>query len=70
MAKFLEETFIELVILKFRGTKRINSLDAFLFEYRPSKDGIKANLVGFGQKVCILDERLASPVPRGCLLHA
>ncbi|KAL9629107.1 MAG: hypothetical protein Q9164_007019, partial [Protoblastenia rupestris] len=40
-----KETFIELAILKFRGTKKINFLDVFPFEYHPSKDEIKANLV-------------------------
>jgi hypothetical protein len=48
--KVFGETSIELAILKFRGTKRINSLDAFPLEYHPSKDKIKAHLVECGRK--------------------
>ncbi|KAI9726527.1 MAG: hypothetical protein M1835_003773, partial [Candelina submexicana] len=48
--KVFGETSIELAIVKFRGTKRINSLDAFPLEYHPSKDEVKANLVECGHK--------------------
>ena len=48
--KVFEEIFVELIVLKFRGTKRINSLDAFTFEYHSSKDEIKVNLVKCGRK--------------------
>lgn len=52
--KVFEETFIELVILKFRDTKRINSLDVFPFEYHSSKDEIKTNLVDCDRKFVFL----------------
>lgn len=48
--KAFGETSIELAILKFRGTKMIDSLDAFLLEYHPNKIQVKANLVNCGQK--------------------
>ena len=35
--KVFGETSIELAILQFRGTKKINSLDAFRLEYHPNK---------------------------------
>ena len=44
------ETSIELAIIKFRGTKRINSLDAFPLEYHPNKNEIKAHLVEYSRK--------------------
>lgn len=48
--KAFGETSIELAILKFRGTKRIDSLDAFPLEYHPNKIQVKANLVELGRK--------------------
>jgi hypothetical protein len=47
--KVFGETSIELAILKFRGTKRINSLDAFALEYIRAKTRsrhISSNAVG------------------------
>jgi len=44
------ETSIELAIMKFRGTKRISSLDAFPLEYHPNKNEMKAHLVECGRK--------------------
>jgi len=48
--KAFGETSIELAILKFRGTKRIDSLDAFPLEYHPKKIEVKAHLVECGRK--------------------
>jgi len=48
--KVFGETSIELAILKFRGTKRISSLDAFPLEYHPNKHEVKAHLVECGRK--------------------
>ena len=48
--KVFRETSIELAIWKFRGTKRISSLNIFPFEYPPSKDKVKAGLVDCGRK--------------------
>lgn len=48
--KAFGETLIELAILNFRGTRRIDSLDAFPLEYHSNKDKIKAHLVQGGQK--------------------
>lgn len=47
--KVFGETSIELVIMKFRGTRRISSLNAFPLEYHPNKDKVKAHLVGCGR---------------------
>lgn len=48
------ETSIELAILKFRGTKRIDSLDAFPLKYHPNKSQVKADLVDCGRKFASL----------------
>ena len=48
--KAFGETSIELAILKFRGTKRIDSLDAFPLEYHPNKSQVRADLVNCGRK--------------------
>lgn len=48
--KVFGEASIELAILKFRGTKRINSLDAFSLEYHQNKDEIQPKLVECGRK--------------------
>lgn len=44
------ETSIEIAILKFLGTKMIDSLNAFPLEYHPNKIQVKVNLVKCGQK--------------------
>jgi hypothetical protein len=49
-SKVFGETFIELAVLKFRGTKRISSLDAFPLAYHPNKDKVKVRLVECGWK--------------------
>ena len=48
--KVFGETSIELAILNFRGTKGINSLDAFPLEHHPNKNEVKAHLVDCGRK--------------------
>ena len=52
--KAFGETSIELAIMKFRGTKRIDSLDAFPLEYHPNKNQVKADLVDCGRKFASL----------------
>ena len=47
--KVIGETPIEVAILKFRGTKKIHTLDAFPFEYHPNKKEMKAHLVECGR---------------------
>lgn len=49
-SKVLGETSVELGIPKFRGTRKVNSLDAFPLEYHPSKNKILAHLVDCGRK--------------------
>jgi hypothetical protein len=44
------KTSIELVIPKFRGTQRINTLLAFPLKYHRDKDQIKSDLVNCGRK--------------------
>jgi hypothetical protein len=44
------KTSIELVIPKFRGTQRINTLPAFPLKYHRDKDQIKSDLVNCGRK--------------------
>ena len=44
------EVSIELKIMKFRGTKRINTLEAFPLQYHRSSNSIKADLVQCGRK--------------------
>jgi hypothetical protein len=41
---------IELVIPKFRGTKRINTLPAFPLKYHPDKNQVKSDFVKCGRK--------------------
>jgi len=48
--KVFGETAIELAITRFRGTKRISSLDAFPLEYHPNKNDAKAHLLECGRK--------------------
>ncbi len=48
--KAFGETSIELAILKFRRTKRIDTLDAFPLGYHADKAQVKANLVECGRK--------------------
>ena len=48
--KVFGETSIGLAILKFSGTKTINSLDAFPLEYHSNKDKVKAHLAKCGRK--------------------
>ena len=48
--KVFGETSVELGIPKFRGTRKVNSLDAFPLEYHPSKNKILAHLVDCGRK--------------------
>ncbi len=43
--KAFGETLIELAILKFRGIKRIDSLNTFPLEYYSNKDKVKAHLI-------------------------
>ena len=52
--KVIGETPIEVAILKFRGTKKIHTLDAFPFEYHPNKQEMKAYLVQCGRKLISL----------------
>jgi len=49
-SKASEETLIELIILKFRGIKRINSLNAFPLEYYLNKNEIKLYLIEYSRK--------------------
>ena len=48
--KAFGETSVALAILKFRGIKRINTLDAFPLEYHSNKTRVKANLAECGRK--------------------
>ncbi len=48
--KAFGETPIELAILKFRGIKRIDSLNTFPLEYHSNKDKVKAHLIQCGRK--------------------
>ena len=43
-------TSIELVIPKFRGTKRISTLPAFPLKYHPDENQVKSDLVKCGRK--------------------
>ena len=49
-SKVFGETSIELTILKFRRTKRINSLNAFPLEHHPNKNEVKVYLVDCGRR--------------------
>jgi hypothetical protein len=49
-SKTFGKAFIELVIPKFRGTKRINTLLAFPLKYHPDKNQVKSDFVKCGQK--------------------
>lgn len=44
------KTSIELVIPKFRGTQRINTLPAFPLKYHPDEEQVKSDLVNCGRK--------------------
>jgi hypothetical protein len=44
------KAFIKLVISKFRGTKRINTLLAFPLKYYLDEKQVKSNLVKYSQK--------------------
>jgi hypothetical protein len=44
------KTSIEVVIPKFRGTQRINTLQAFPLKYHPDEEQIKSDLVKCGRK--------------------
>jgi hypothetical protein len=44
------KTSIELVIPKFRGTQRINTLPAFPLKYHPDEEQTKSDLVKCGRK--------------------
>ncbi|KAI9781329.1 MAG: hypothetical protein M1835_004328 [Candelina submexicana] len=68
--KAFGETSIKIAILKFRGTKRINTLEAFPLEYHPNKIEVKANLIECGRKFVSFDGRSPSSIPRRRLLHA
>jgi hypothetical protein len=48
--KVCGETPVELVIEKFRGTKKIDCLNAFPLHYHPNQNEVKANLIECGQK--------------------
>ena len=48
--KVFGEISVELVIPKFRGTRKVNSLDVFPLEYHPSKNKILVYLVECGRK--------------------
>jgi hypothetical protein len=48
--KTFGKTSIELVIPKFRGTKRINTLPAFPLKYHPDEKQVKSHLVKCGRK--------------------
>lgn len=48
--KIFGKASIELVIPKFRGTKRINTLPAFPLKYHPDKKQAKSDLVECGRK--------------------
>lgn len=48
--KVFGETSVELVIPKFRGTRKVNSLDAFPLKYHSSKNKILAHLIDCGRK--------------------
>ncbi len=49
-SKASRETLIELIIIKFRGIKRVNSLNAFPLEYYLNKNEIKVHLVEYSRK--------------------
>jgi len=49
-SKASEETLIELIILKFRRIKRINSLNVFPLEYYLNKNEIKLYLIEYSRK--------------------
>ena len=44
------ESPIHLAIVKFRGRKRISTLNAFPFQYHPDEKGTKAHLIKCGRK--------------------
>ena len=44
------ETSINLAIVKFRGKKRISTLNAFPLQYHPDEKAMKAHLVEYGRK--------------------
>lgn len=44
------ETSINLAIVKFRGKKRISTLNAFPLQYHPDEKGMRAHLIECGQK--------------------
>jgi len=48
--EMLGETELEAGIIKFRGTKRINTLTLFPLEYHPDKDKVKAELINVVEK--------------------
>ncbi len=49
-SKASRKTLIELAIMKFRGIKRINSLDAFPLEYYLNKNEMKVYLIECSRK--------------------
>jgi hypothetical protein len=49
-SKTFSKAFIKLIIPKFRGTKHINTLPAFLLKYYLDKNQVKSDFVKCGRK--------------------